>query len=76
LVFAVVVAVVVAVAVVRWMAYRRPLLFFFFFFLNSILENQIKVVELSKYQLILSDPFLEFWRIKPRKRLYYYYCYY
>lgn len=45
----VVVVAVVVVEVVQGMAYRRPLLLFLIF-LNSIIENQIQVLQLSQYE--------------------------
>lgn len=45
----VVVVAVVEVEVVQGMAYRRPLLLFLIF-LNSIIENQIQVLQLSQYE--------------------------
>lgn len=48
-VIVVVVVAVVEVEVVQGMAYRRPLLLFLIF-LNSIIENQIQVLQLSQYE--------------------------
>lgn len=47
----VVVVVVAVVVVVQGMAYRRPLLLLLIF-LNSIIENQIQVLQLSQYEVL------------------------
>lgn len=47
----VVVVVVAVVVVVQGMAYRRPLLLLLIF-LNSIIENQIQVLQLCQYEVL------------------------